>query len=114
MAKVAGAIEVGDIVLVHSEMQPRGLWKLGKVQSLKHGADCQTRSATVRVHSKELDPPCTSVLSIDFTHWKPTADLTMNRTRKKEKVNQTELATRSSQRAAASITRDQLKALEYV
>ena len=45
------AIEVGDIVLVHSEMQPRGLWRLGEVQSLKHGADGQTRSATVRVHS---------------------------------------------------------------
>ena len=48
------------IVLVHSEMQPRGLWRLGEVQSLKHAdEECNTeecncestpRSATVIVH----------------------------------------------------------------
>ena len=44
-------IAVGDIVIVHDENYPRGLWKLGKVESLLPGADGNVRGAFVRVQS---------------------------------------------------------------
>ena len=48
---VASPIAVGDIVIVHDENQPRGLWKLGKVEELMPGADGNVRGAFIRVHS---------------------------------------------------------------
>lgn len=48
---MARTIAVGDIVIIHNDAHPRGLWKLGKVESLITGADGHTRGATVRVLS---------------------------------------------------------------
>ena len=48
---VASPIAVGDIVIVHDENHPRGLWKLGKVEELMPGADGNVRGAFVRVHA---------------------------------------------------------------
>ncbi len=46
------AISVGDIVVVHNENRPRGLWRLGKVEEVQKGADGHARSCSVRVHSR--------------------------------------------------------------
>ena len=46
-------VSLGDIVVVHEESRPRGLWRLGKVESLISGADGQTRGAVVKVFSKK-------------------------------------------------------------
>ena len=43
--------QTGDIVIVHDEAHPRGLWKLGKDEKLITGADGHTRGAAVRVLS---------------------------------------------------------------
>ena len=48
---VVRAYAVGDIVIIHDDAHPRGLWKLGKVESLITGADSHTRGAAVRVLS---------------------------------------------------------------
>lgn len=40
-----GTIAVGDVVLVHDDNQPRGCWKLAKVESLIKGTDGLIRSA---------------------------------------------------------------------
>ena len=46
----ADRISVGDIVIIHDENYPRGLWKPGKVESLLPGADGNVRGTFVRVH----------------------------------------------------------------
>lgn len=43
---------VGDVVLVHDENLPRGLWRLGRVEQLMVGTDGNVRGAAVRVVSK--------------------------------------------------------------
>ena len=45
-------LKQGDIVLVHNEKHPRGLWKIAKIERLLEGADGQVRGAVVRVPSK--------------------------------------------------------------
>jgi len=46
-------ISVGDIVVIHDEQLPRGLWKLGKVESLMKGHDGQVRGVTLKTTSKD-------------------------------------------------------------
>ena len=40
---------IGDVVLVHDENLPRGLWKLGRVKELMRGGDGNVRGAVVKV-----------------------------------------------------------------
>ena len=44
-------IAIGDLVMVHNEKQPRGFWKMAKVENLIIGKDQKTRGATLRVSS---------------------------------------------------------------
>jgi len=44
-------IAVGDVVIVHDENRPRGLWKLGQVQQLLPSTDGQIRGVVVKVSS---------------------------------------------------------------
>lgn len=48
----ANPVIVGDIVIVHDENHPRGLWKLGKVEELIQGTDENVTGAFVWVHSR--------------------------------------------------------------
>ena len=50
---VGETVSLGDIVVVHDESRPRGLRRLGKVESLISGADGQTRGAVVKVFSRK-------------------------------------------------------------
>ena len=45
-------VAVGDMVEVHDEDLPRGLWKLARVKSLVTGANGLVRGATIRVKSR--------------------------------------------------------------
>ena len=45
-------VAVGDMVVVHDEDLPRGLWKLARVEGLVTGADELVRGATIRVKSR--------------------------------------------------------------
>ena len=49
-------ISVGNIVVVHDENLPRGLWRLGKVEELIVGADGNVRFARVRISSPNRSP----------------------------------------------------------
>ena len=46
-------VSKGDIVIVHDESLPRGLWKLGRIQELLIGQDGLPRSALVRVATRD-------------------------------------------------------------
>ena len=46
-------ITLGDVVVIHDENLPRGLWKLGTVEELMVGADGNVRSAKVKVTSRD-------------------------------------------------------------
>ena len=54
-------LNVGDIVVVYSDDQPRSCWKLGRIERLFTGNDGNRRAATVRVskngHISMLDRP---------------------------------------------------------
>lgn len=50
----ANPITVGDIVIVHDENHPRGLWKLGKVEELIQGTDENVRGAVSRSTPEEI------------------------------------------------------------
>ena len=49
-------LSVGDVVIVHSERLPRGLWKLGRIQELLQGRDGHCRGAVVRTMTKDGQP----------------------------------------------------------
>ena len=49
---VGHCINVGDVVTVHDENLPRGLWRLGRVEELINGANGKVRSVVVRIPSK--------------------------------------------------------------
>ena len=46
-------IAVNDLVVVHDENQPRGFWRLAKVESTIVGVDGKVRGANVRVSSRD-------------------------------------------------------------
>ena len=46
-------VNVGDVVLVHDDSQPRGFWKLACVNKLVTGRDGLVRGAILRVGSSE-------------------------------------------------------------
>ena len=48
-------VSVGDVVLVHNEGCPRGLWRLARVEDVLIGADGYARSVIIRVHSKDTN-----------------------------------------------------------
>ena len=45
-------ISVGDVVIIHDSDQPRGFWRLGRVQELLDGRDGRVRGAKLRVARK--------------------------------------------------------------
>ena len=49
-------IAVGDLVVVYSENQPRGFWKLARVEQTIIGQDGKIRGATLKVSSSNGKP----------------------------------------------------------
>ena len=49
-------IAIGDVVVVHDEGQPRGFWKLAKVQETIVGKDGKVRGAVLRLPEKNGQP----------------------------------------------------------
>ena len=49
-------ISVGDVVVVHDESLPRGLWKITRVESVISGRDGKVRGATIRLPTKNRQP----------------------------------------------------------
>ena len=45
-------ITAGEVIVIHDDSLPRGLWKLGRIQEVFPGADGLPRSALVRVASR--------------------------------------------------------------
>jgi len=45
-------VSVGDVVVIHSDDQPRGFWKLGRVEETLNGPDGEPRGAILRVAGK--------------------------------------------------------------
>ena len=60
------SISVGDVVVIHDENLPRGLWRLGKVEELMIGGDGNVRCAVVRIASRGHS---SIGQSSDYTHW---------------------------------------------
>ena len=54
---IHGRVGIGDVVLVHEENLPRGLWRLGRIENLMPGADGNIRGAAVRITSKGQGHP---------------------------------------------------------
>ena len=52
-------VSAGDVVTVHEDGLPRGLWWLGKIESVIPGNDGEIRAAVVKVKSKK---GCTTLL----------------------------------------------------
>lgn len=53
---VDASIGVGDVVVIHDENLPRGLWRLGRVKELISGADGHVRCAAVEIASRNRGP----------------------------------------------------------
>ncbi len=103
-------VSVGDIVLVHEEKRPRGLWRLAKIETIVRGSDGQARSALVRVHSsgtrsKLLRRPlkCLYPLEVRCHNYQENSEADDN-------TVETSKPTRQSTRAAALTARDGIKA----
>ena len=111
------SIAVNDLVMLHDESQPRGFWKLAKIENLIIGSDGRIRGATVRVSSKDgttttLQRPLSLLypLEINTPDKSSTEDATVDNVREDEPstteqlpdATQEVLPTRRSTRAAAS------------
>ena len=69
----AAPVEVGDIVVVHSDNQPRGFWKLARVERTITGRDGEIRGVAVRIANSQGQPTtlqrpiqCLYLLEINF------------------------------------------------
>ena len=51
-SSLQSSIATGDVVVVHDERLPRGLWKLGRIQETIAGKDGRIRGAVVKVASQ--------------------------------------------------------------
>ena len=103
-------ISVGDIVSVHEEKRPRGLWRLAKVETIFRGSDGQARSALVRVHSsgmrsKLLRRPLKCLYPLEVRSDANQADSEAD-----ESTVETSRPVRRSIRAAALTARERIKA----
>lgn len=56
LSKTKVVLEVGDMILVHDQDNPRRFWKLARLQSLITGQDGIVHGATLRVDSKNGTP----------------------------------------------------------
>ena len=68
----APQLSVGDVVIIHSDDQPRGLWKLGLVEELLTGPDGEHRAAVLRVagqgrNAKRLQRPVQRLYPLELT-----------------------------------------------
>lgn len=48
-ATTEASVAIGDLVLVHDDSQPRGFWRLAKVEDTILGKDGQIRGAKLKV-----------------------------------------------------------------
>ena len=53
---VKHSVNVGDVVVVHDENLPRGLWRLGRVEELMTGTDGKVRSVALKVTKRGTNP----------------------------------------------------------
>ncbi len=51
-------MSVDDVVIIHSENQPRGMWNLGRVEELIIGNDGEARAAVLRVAGQGRRSKC--------------------------------------------------------
>ena len=49
-------IRVGDVISVHDESLPQGLWRIAKVQDVITGRDRKIRGAVVKIFAKDRQP----------------------------------------------------------
>jgi hypothetical protein len=71
----APQVSVGDVVIIHSDDQPRGMWNLGRVEELMIGNDGEARGAVLRVagrgrRAKRLQRPVQKLYPLEM----PTPD----------------------------------------
>ncbi len=84
-------IKKGDIVIVHDESLPRGLWKLGRVQEVLTGRDGLPRGALVRVavrrkQQKLLKRPLKLLYPLEITPSESNGIIQRNQTTKRSQT----------------------------
>ena len=72
-------VSVGDVVVVHDDTLPRGLWKLGRIQKLFIGPDEVPRGALVRVATRDrqhvlLKRPLQLLYPLEIQEAEPTSE----------------------------------------
>ena len=72
-------VSVGDVVIVHDEHLPCGLWKLGKIKSVMKGQDGHIRGATVKMADSDgrnilLNRPVQLLYPLEVQDQNPTSD----------------------------------------
>ena len=116
----APRIAVGDVVVIHSEDQPRALWKLGVVVELLVGTDGENRAAVLRVAgqgrtTKHLHRPVQRLFPIEMAvmaseQEKKTPEPGPETNLRQNLEPDPDPPARRSQRAAAQTARDRLMA----
>ena len=48
-------VSIGDVVIVHSDNQPRAFWRLGRVKEVLAGRDDKIRGAALRVTGEDIE-----------------------------------------------------------
>lgn len=59
------SVQIGDLVLIKSEVTPRGVWPMGLVTEIKHSSDGLVRTVTVKTRSTHLVRPVTKIVLLE-------------------------------------------------
>lgn len=104
----------GDIVVVHSDDQPRTFWKLGKIERVLQGADGQQRAATVRIskngRTSTLDRPIQHLYPLEVMSDNPIMTEQETSSEDGQNSESEQLSTTRPRRSAAEQARDRILA----
>ena len=78
--KHAGVLNVDDVIIIHDDMRPRHLWKLGRIEELIKGADGVVRGSRIKMgkSKKVVGRPLNKIYPLEIMTPRSNTDATVS------------------------------------